>query len=158
VISLTPRPLYPRGKSPPYALDRRLGGPQSRSGRRGEEKILGLELRSLGRPARSQSLYRLRYPGSITPCSLLKVNRRYRGTCRLHFQGLSEARNQQSLPLAFTLVSSTLKMEGTCSSEMSVNFQRTTRCYIPEDKTPQFNSSFFSFYVYNILIRMFLRE
>jgi hypothetical protein len=25
----------------------------------------GLELRSLGRPARSQSLYRLRYPGSI---------------------------------------------------------------------------------------------
>jgi hypothetical protein len=28
----------------------------------------GLELRPLGRPARSQSLYRLRYPGSL--CSL----------------------------------------------------------------------------------------
>jgi hypothetical protein len=26
------------GKSPPYTLDRRLGGPQSRSGRGGEEK------------------------------------------------------------------------------------------------------------------------
>jgi hypothetical protein len=30
----------PRGNSPRYPLDRRLGGPQSRSGRRGEEKIL----------------------------------------------------------------------------------------------------------------------
>jgi hypothetical protein len=27
----------------------------------------GFELRLLGRPARSQSLYRLRYPGSIRP-------------------------------------------------------------------------------------------
>jgi hypothetical protein len=33
VVSFTPRPLYPRG-------ERRLGGPQNRSGRRGEEKIL----------------------------------------------------------------------------------------------------------------------
>jgi hypothetical protein len=31
---LTPQPLYPRGK--PYPLDRRFGGPQSRSGRLGE--------------------------------------------------------------------------------------------------------------------------
>jgi hypothetical protein len=30
----------PRGESRRYQLDRRLGGPQSRSGRRGEEKIL----------------------------------------------------------------------------------------------------------------------
>jgi len=29
---------YPQGKSPWYPLDRRLGGPQSRSGRGGEEK------------------------------------------------------------------------------------------------------------------------
>jgi hypothetical protein len=29
---------YPQGKSPLYPLDRRLGGPQSRSGRSGEEK------------------------------------------------------------------------------------------------------------------------
>jgi hypothetical protein len=33
VVSFTPRPLYPR-----HPLDRRLGGPQSRSGRGGEEK------------------------------------------------------------------------------------------------------------------------
>jgi hypothetical protein len=30
--------ILPRGKSPWYPLDRRLGGPQSRSGRGGEEK------------------------------------------------------------------------------------------------------------------------
>jgi hypothetical protein len=35
----TPQPLYPQGKSPSYTLDRRLGGPQGRSGRGGEEKI-----------------------------------------------------------------------------------------------------------------------
>jgi hypothetical protein len=29
--------------------------------------LLGLELQPLGRPARSQSLYRLRYPGSLLP-------------------------------------------------------------------------------------------
>jgi hypothetical protein len=38
VISFTPRPLYPQGRSPWYPLDRMLGGPQSRSGRGGEEK------------------------------------------------------------------------------------------------------------------------
>jgi hypothetical protein len=32
VVSFTPRPLYSRGKSPRYPLDRRLGGPQNRSG------------------------------------------------------------------------------------------------------------------------------
>jgi hypothetical protein len=30
--------------------------------------------------------------------------------------------------------SSTLKMEAICSSEMSVDFQRATRRYIPEDR------------------------
>jgi len=30
--------LYPQGNSPPYALDSRLGGPQTRSGFGGEEK------------------------------------------------------------------------------------------------------------------------
>jgi hypothetical protein len=38
VASFTPRPLYPQVKSPLYPLDRRLGGPQSRSGRGDEEK------------------------------------------------------------------------------------------------------------------------
>jgi hypothetical protein len=39
VVSFTPQPLYPRGRSPRYPLDK-LGGPQSRSGRRGDEDIL----------------------------------------------------------------------------------------------------------------------
>jgi hypothetical protein len=63
VVGFTPRPLYPRGESPGYPLDRKLGGPQNRSGRCGE-KILslpGLELQNLGGPARSQSLYQLRH-------------------------------------------------------------------------------------------------
>jgi hypothetical protein len=38
VVSLTPRPLYPQRESPWYPLDRRLGGPQSLSGRGGGEK------------------------------------------------------------------------------------------------------------------------
>jgi hypothetical protein len=38
VVSFTHQPLYPQGKSPWYPLDRRLGGPQSRYGRGGEEK------------------------------------------------------------------------------------------------------------------------
>jgi hypothetical protein len=53
----------PPGKESQYPLDRRLGRPQSRSERH-EVKILlppRLDLRPLGRPARSQSLYRLRY-------------------------------------------------------------------------------------------------
>jgi hypothetical protein len=36
VVSFTPRPLYSRGKNTRYALDTRLGGPQSQS-RRGDE-------------------------------------------------------------------------------------------------------------------------
>jgi len=31
-VTFTPRPLYPRDKCHRYLLDRRLGGPQSRSG------------------------------------------------------------------------------------------------------------------------------
>jgi hypothetical protein len=33
-----PAAFYPQGKSRRYPLDRRLSGPQSRSGRSGEEK------------------------------------------------------------------------------------------------------------------------
>jgi hypothetical protein len=68
----------------------------------------------------------------ITPCSPLKVNRRFGGTCRLHLQGC--------LPPAFTLVSclvhsSILNMQANCSSENSGDFQRTIERYIPEDRT-----------------------
>jgi len=37
VVSFTPRPFYPQGKSPWYSLHRRLGGPQSHSGGGGEK-------------------------------------------------------------------------------------------------------------------------
>jgi hypothetical protein len=40
MVSFTPRPLYPQGKSPLYPLDRRLGGHQSRSGRGGENVLI----------------------------------------------------------------------------------------------------------------------
>jgi hypothetical protein len=61
--------LKKKGKVVPvlnYLLDRRLGGPQSRSGRYGEVKILdptGTRTPTC-RPARSQSLYRVSYPDS----------------------------------------------------------------------------------------------
>jgi hypothetical protein len=57
----------PTGTKTRYPLDRRLGGPHSRSERREEVKILappGFKLRPLGRSVSSQSLYRLRYPRS----------------------------------------------------------------------------------------------
>jgi len=38
VVSFTPQPLYPQGKSPCYLMNKRLCGPLSRSGRGGEEK------------------------------------------------------------------------------------------------------------------------
>jgi hypothetical protein len=58
-----PAALYPRGKDPRYPLDRRLGGPQSRSGPRG--KILCFCRGSKpGRPIRSQTLYCLSHRGS----------------------------------------------------------------------------------------------
>jgi hypothetical protein len=57
----------PQGNNPQYLFDRRLGEPQSRSGRRGQEKILdptGTRTPTRGSPARSQSLYRLSYLGT----------------------------------------------------------------------------------------------
>jgi hypothetical protein len=81
----------------------------------------------------------------ITPCNPLKHNQCFGGMCRLHFkdQRIRQARNKPGISachIAFTLVSylaysSALKMEATYSSETLVEFQRTTRRYIPEDIT-----------------------
>jgi hypothetical protein len=65
VVSFTHLPLYAR-----YPFNRRLGEPQSRSGRCGEVNIFyptGTRTPTPppGRPARSQSLYRLSYPGNV---------------------------------------------------------------------------------------------
>jgi hypothetical protein len=39
------------------------------------------------------------------------------------------------MPVSFLSYSATLKMEAICSSETSVEFQRTTQRYIPEERT-----------------------
>jgi hypothetical protein len=79
----------------------------------------------------------------------LNVNRRFGVICRIHLQ----VRNMSQLRLSgkqvsrrallatnFKLDSSlvysvTLNMDATRSSEKSVDFQRATWCYIPEDRT-----------------------
>jgi hypothetical protein len=65
VVSFTPRPLYPQGKSPWYPSDRRLSGSQSRSGRDEEEKksfhFTCRELNPVVQPV-AESLYWLSYP------------------------------------------------------------------------------------------------
>jgi hypothetical protein len=78
----------------------------------------------------------------VMSCSPLKVNRRFGGTCRLHLQGwrISQARNQheaggrQSSWLIGLVYFASLKMEATCSSKTSVNFQWTTQRRIAEDR------------------------
>jgi hypothetical protein len=68
MVSFTPRPLYPWERPPSTHL---IGGwVDLRAGLDDVEKrkfltLLGLELRPLGRPAHSQSLNRLCYPGSL---------------------------------------------------------------------------------------------
>jgi hypothetical protein len=58
-----------QGKNPRYPLDRRLGGPQSRSGRCGLEKNLlplpGIEPQISSRLASIPSLYRFNYPDPL---------------------------------------------------------------------------------------------
>jgi hypothetical protein len=76
----------------------------------------------------------------ITPCSPLQMKWCFRGTCCLHLQ--DQRISRLFLSPALTLVScstyfSNLKMEATCSSETSVDSQRTTWRYIPENGTLQ---------------------
>jgi hypothetical protein len=60
------RPLYSRGKSHRCPLDKRLGGPQSRSGRCGEETNL-LSLAGIEARPSSPWLYRLRNVAKSLP-------------------------------------------------------------------------------------------
>jgi hypothetical protein len=71
--------------------------------------------------------------------SVEKANWRFRGTYRRGKNSL-EAGGKQTTALtsiSFSFYSSTLKMEVICSSEKSVDSQRATRRYIPEDSTLQ---------------------
>jgi hypothetical protein len=69
MFRFTPRPLYPRGKYTHYQVDRRLGGTQSRSRHRREEKDLcssrDIKHRFSGHPA----------PGIVT--SFAEIRREY---------------------------------------------------------------------------------
>jgi hypothetical protein len=91
----------------------------------------------------------------ITPCCSLKTSQYFEVTCHFHLQSwrVIQARNQPEggsrqssgrlslLPascwyLASSLAYfSTMKMEATCSSKISVGFQRNIWHYIPEDRT-----------------------
>jgi hypothetical protein len=106
------------------------------------EIIVISEIRRVEAPSFKASIKKSTIFWDIMPCSLLKVNRRFGRTYRLHLQGrrIRQAREELCLPYAFTVLScsaysSTLKMEAICSSETSVGFQRTTWRYIPEDST-----------------------
>jgi hypothetical protein len=75
VVRFTLLPLYPRGKSPGTHW---IGGwVYPRTGLDMEKRKFlpppGLELRTLSRPARSQSLYRLRYSGSYILIYIIKI-------------------------------------------------------------------------------------
>jgi hypothetical protein len=52
---------------------------------------------------------------------------------------ISSARNQQASKWLLAKLISSLKMEAICSSKTSVDAQRTTRRYIPEDDTFKIN-------------------
>jgi hypothetical protein len=65
----------------------------------------------------------------ITPCSPFSVNRRFGGPYRRQRRG---RKNKLSKKPGLKQVVS-LKMEAICSSETSVDTQRTTRRYIPEN-------------------------
>jgi hypothetical protein len=104
----------------------------------------------------------------IPPCSPLKVNPSFEITCHLHRQG--QARNVReadskpnsaksknkpkrksvkqvasSLLVSCLVCFSNLKMEATCSSEISVDFQQTTRRCIQKTQFSKILSGCFGF-------------
>jgi hypothetical protein len=92
---------------------------------------------------------------NITPCSALEVSPRFRGTFRLHLQNrrIRQAVNQRERWQAVLLLlvsclaySSTINTEATCSSETSGDFGRSTRRYIPDDRTLQFSDVVLEFH------------
>jgi hypothetical protein len=101
VVSFTSRSLYLRERAPGTHW---IGGwVDPKAGLNDVEKIKfctlpELELRPLGRPTSSQSLYLQSYPVTKIVCSPLKVNRHLGGAYRLHLQDwkLSQTRSQHA--------------------------------------------------------------
>jgi hypothetical protein len=65
------QPRYPRKNFPRYPLDRRMDGPQGRSGQCGDDKNLAIRKSNPALPSRSPSLHRLSYPDSSILCNIL---------------------------------------------------------------------------------------
>jgi hypothetical protein len=89
VVSLTPRPLYPRGKNPGTHWIGGWVGPRVGLDDMQKRKFLtvtGLELQLLGRPSGSQSLYRLRYLGSYTNQGMIQKPLNLQYNILLHFR------------------------------------------------------------------------
>jgi hypothetical protein len=84
----------------------------------------------LGSDVRTEMVMKSSVSCDIMPCSQMKVNRRFGGTCRLHLQARRISHLLSRWHLARLIRPS---REPTYSSETSVDFQRTTRHYIPED-------------------------
>jgi hypothetical protein len=61
-VNATPRPLYPRDRPAVHCIGGRVG---PRAGLNGCGKSRPIGIRSPDRPARSESLYRLSYPGPL---------------------------------------------------------------------------------------------
>jgi hypothetical protein len=66
----------------------------------------------------------------ITPCNPLKVKQRFGETCRFHFQARRVSRLRATCFHTGFLGGSIFDPKDSC--EMSDDFQRTTRRYIPE--------------------------
>jgi hypothetical protein len=63
VVNATPQPLYPRERRGAHHTGGWVGLKPDWTG---EEKLTPTGIRSPGRPARSESLYQLRYPGPVS--------------------------------------------------------------------------------------------
>jgi hypothetical protein len=62
-----------------------------------------------------------------------KVNRHFEETCCLHFQGRRISRGLFATLVSCSAYSFTHKMDAICSSEIFIDFQRTTRRYISQE-------------------------
>jgi hypothetical protein len=98
-------PLRPRNKNPKFPIETSLFSKI--------EKISKVKIRGQNEECQSAFLYQNKYP----------------------FQGFSSKLNSCFTLVSCLAYSSSLKMEGTYSSETSVDFQRAARRYIPEDGT-----------------------
>jgi hypothetical protein len=131
VVSFKSRPLYFRGKSPRYALDR-FGKPRA--------ALDVLEKRKFLTPPNGDSfLILMKVVGpEVLTAAVMKSSIFWDITPHCPLKDYKRA--EICLPHSFTLVccleySSTMKMKLTYSSEMSVDFQRTARSYITKTRT-----------------------